>query len=120
VLLDNDLIYDRTKLDKDKDWLIIRILERIDSGETNNLVRQIKLQSDNIIDLTEVGDCVELDNEWEILKVLRFNKDSEIVCMVRTSSNTEEYAFHDYRSKHITAIWKRNGNIMRRYAVEEE
>jgi len=71
--------------------------------------------SDNLLDLLEVGDMVELDNEWELLKVLRFNKDSEIVCMVRTSSNTEEYRFCDYRSKRITAIWKRNGDIMRRY-----
>jgi len=118
VLLDNDLIYDRTKLDKDKDWLILRILEKIDKGETDNLARTLKHQSDNLIDLAEVGDMVELDNKWEILKVLRFNKDSEIVCMVRTSSNTEEYALHDYRKKHITALWKRNGDVMRRYEVE--
>ena len=72
-------------------------------------------QSDNLIDLLEVGDCVELDNEWEILKVLRFNKDNEIVCMVRTSSGTEEYRFYEYRKDYIKAIWKRNGDVMRRY-----
>jgi hypothetical protein len=105
VLLDNGIIYDRNKLSKDRDWLILRILERIDKGETNNLVRQIKLQSDNLIDLLEVGDCYE-------------TKDAEIYSIDNTYELTEQKAFYSYNVNLINAIWKRNGDIMRRYEVE--
>jgi len=100
----------RYVLTKDK---IIRL-----SNEYDDYDAYIDKTSDNILDLLEVGDCVELDNEWEILKVLRFNKDNEMVCMVRTSSSTEEYRFYEYRKVYIKAIWKRNGDIMRRYEVK--
>ena len=76
--------------------------------------------SDNILDLVEVGDLVEIDNDWEILKVLIFSKKHNIVCMVHTSSNTEEYEFYDYRKKHITAIYKRQTNgDYKKYEVKE-
>jgi len=79
------------------------------------------ITSDDILDLVEVNDLLELDNDWEILKVLRINKDNQPVCLVRTSSNIEEYAFKDYRKKHITTIYKRqlNGDY-KRYEVKGE
>ena len=76
--------------------------------------------SDSILDLVEVGDLVELDNEWEILKILRFSKNNNIVCMVYTSSSTEEYEFYDYRNKRITAIYKLQPNgDYKKYEVKE-
>jgi len=112
VLLDNDLIYDRTKLDKDKDWLIIRILERIDKGETDNLARQIKLQSDNLIDLLEVGDCVELCNKNDEVFIYHI-ADKEVYNNAMVDINDLAEEGNDY----VKAIWKRNGNVMRRYEV---
>src|SRR5690554_6273957 len=70
----------------------------------------IKKTSDDILDLVEVNDLLELDNDWEILKVLIFNKDNQPVCLVRTSSNIEQYTFEDYRKKYIKAIYKRQMN----------
>jgi hypothetical protein len=66
--------------------------------------------SDNILDLVEVGDLVEMDNEWEILQVLRLSKTDNPICIVRTSSNTEEYELNNYRKGFIVAIYKRQLN----------
>lgn len=77
-------------------------------------------KSDNLLDLVRVGDCVEMDNEWEILKVLRFSRYNNMVCMVRTSSNTEEYEFQKYRREYVKAIWFRSGDTMKRIGVEHE
>lgn len=75
----------------------------------------VKKTSDNILDLVEVDDLLELDNNWEILKVKRIDKDNQPVGIIRTSSNTEEYSFKDYRKKEIKAIYKRqlNGDYKR-------
>lgn len=66
--------------------------------------------SDNILDLIEVGDLIEKDNDWEILKVMRFNIDGNMVCLIHTSSNIEEYEINEYRKKFITAIYKHQSN----------
>lgn len=79
----------------------------------------IKKTSDDILDLVGVNDLLELDNDWEILKVLTFNKNNQLVCRVRTSSNTEEYTVKDYRKEYIKAIYKQqlNGDY-KRYEVK--
>ena len=100
-----------------KQYVLLEDKRIIDTSKNGFWRKEVIEESDNLIDLLEVGDFIELDNEWEILKILRFNKNNEIVCMVRTSSNTEEYVLHDYRKKYIIAIWKRNGDIMRRYEI---
>ena len=56
-------------------------------------------QSDNLIDLLEIGDCVE-DSEGDIFSA---NNLFEKEMMKRWDNNK--------------AIWKRNGDIMRRYEV---
>ena len=59
-------------------------------------------QSDNIIDLAEVGDCVETVDTIE--KVTRIKG---IYCFTSGS--------HLIGVSRITALWKRNGDVMRRY-----
>ena len=65
----------------------------------DNLNAAIDKTSDNLIDLLEVGDCVEMVDK-EIYSIvdkadlLAFAKDTKVV-----------------------AIWKRNGDIMRRYEI---
>lgn len=62
-------------------------------------------QSDNLIDLAEVGDCYEtLDKE-----IYSIDNDFQLH-QIHTQKNGKKY---------IIALWKRNGDIMRRYAVEE-
>lgn len=81
--------------------------------KTNNesiYINEVKKTSDNIFDLVDVGDLVEKDNDWEILKVMRFNMDKNMVCLIHTSSNIEEYEINEYRKKFITAIYKRQTN----------
>lgn len=100
VLLENGAIVDRNK----------HIYQLADE------ILMVK-QSDNLLDLVEAGDLIEMDNEWEMLKVLGFDNKGNIVCDVRTSSSIETYVFKEYRKKFVLAIWKRNGDIMRRYEV---
>ena len=85
VLLENKEIVDRSKAQE------FSVYDR----------EPIKLQSDNLLDLLEVGDCYELrggqiysvDNDFELFQV----------------------SFHTEAP--TTAIWKRNGDVMRRYEL---
>ena len=70
---------------------------------------KIKNTSDNILDLVDVGDLLEKDNDWEILKVMKIRR-GDAVCIIRTSSNIEEYEVKDYRKSSILAIYKRQTN----------
>ena len=59
----------------------------------------IKLQSDNLIDLAEVGDCVEFKDDIVYLSEGILNG----------------YKWLGIEKVGIVALWKRNGDIMRRY-----
>ena len=61
--------------------------------------------SDNLIDLLEVGDMVEIINE---------DKNTEIYHLTKTTLDNFDYLFEGTT---IVALWKRNGDIMRRYEV---
>jgi hypothetical protein len=84
----------RYVLTKDK---IIRL-----SNEYDDYDAYIDKTSDNLIDLLEVGDCYE-------------TKDAEIYSIDNTYELTEQKTFYSYNVDLIKAIWKRNGDIMRRY-----
>lgn len=91
----------------------------LNDREENNMSELKRKTSDDILDLVEVNDLLELDNGWEILRVLKINKENQPVCLIRTSSNIEEYTFKGYRKKHIKAIYKRQPNgDYKRYEVE--
>ena len=57
-------------------------------------------QSDNLIDLAEVGDCVEHDVNGET--VIVYMRDKGMIEFEKDING-------------CTAIWKRNGDVMRRY-----
>jgi hypothetical protein len=61
----------------------------------------IERQSDNLLDLLEVGDCIE-NTDGDIFSA---NNLFEKEMMKRWANNK--------------AIWKRNGDIMRRYQIEK-
>ena len=92
----------RYVLTKDK---IIRL-----SNEYDDYDAYIDKTSDDLLDLLEVGDCVEvLDDDV-----------TEMFCI--STQDILENTFRDYyeymtkeEKECITAIWKRNGDIMRRY-----
>lgn len=83
------------------------------STPQDKLNADIDKTSDNLIDLAEVGDCVEwlYDNVTEMFHI--------------PTQDVLENTFRDYykymtkeEQQSITAIWKRNGDVMRRYGVE--
>lgn len=96
------------------------VYSQYDESYDLQICYKIKKTSDNILDLVDVGDLVEKDNDWEILKVMRINKDGNMVCIVHTSSSIEEYEIKEYRKKFIVAIYKRQTNgDYKRYEVKE-
>ena len=79
------------------------IIDRQDTIYQNvNEILMVK-QSDNLIDLAEVGDCVECSYGL-------YNETYSI------NNDTQLNAFKGDNT--VVAIWKRNGDIMRRYSVE--
>ena len=117
VLLDNTMIVDRNKLDHTphgKDYLMLSILERIANDDTENLCRQLVKTSDNILDLAEVGDCVE-SAFGGIGAVMEFLEQEG------KSKRYRKYGSNDFcylENPCNIALWKRNGNTMTRYEVE--
>ena len=87
----------RYVMSKDK---IIRL-----SNEYDDYDAYIDKTSDNLLDLLEVGDCVETVDTIE-----KFTRIKGIYCFTSGS--------HLIGVSRIIAIWKRNGDIMRRYSVE--
>ena len=94
VLLENNTI---TKVNKDDYKIFVNTLI---FGDTQ--LGKIKLQSDNLLDLLEVGGMVEIDNEG--IDYIHITKDYP-------ASKVNELTL-DFE---IIAIWKRQGDIMRRY-----
>ena len=89
------LLEDKTIIKVNKDDYEI-FVNTISFGDTQ--LGQIKLQSDNLLDLAEVGDYYE-----DLAEVLHYI-DMQVLGQ-----------FHDYIALGIIALWKRNGDIMRRY-----
>ena len=82
----------RYVLTKDKE---IRLSNKYDDLNAN-----VDKSSDNLIDLLEVGDCVECDYGL-------YNE---------TYSVNNERQLNDFKGDNtVVAIWKHNGDIMRRY-----
>ena len=68
--------------------------------------------SDNLIDLLEVGDCVELCNKNDEVFIYHI-ADKEVYNNAMVDINDLAEEGNDY----VKAIWKRNGDVMRRYEV---
>ena len=86
------------------------IVDRQDTIYQNvNEILMVK-QSDNLLDLLEVGDMLELKN-----------KDNETfifhMCDKETYNNTMDDIkdLTEEDNAYVVAIWKRNGDVMRRY-----
>ena len=92
VMLEDKVIIDISKSDKYK-------IHEDTLWHNSMLQGTIIKQSDNLLDLLEVGDC------WETI-------DNEIYSIDNERELRHQRAF--YKTK---AIWKRNGNVMRRYEV---
>ena len=75
------------------------IVDRTKAQEFSVYDREpIKLQSDNLIDLVEDKDLIECGNEGNVIQY--------------------DAIFDEITAyKNIVAIWKRNGDVMRRYEV---
>lgn len=117
VLTTDGYIYKKKQVKQHKDTNTTHI---VSFGIVSYHLINIKKTSDNILDLVEVGDLVEKDNDWEILKVMRISKNGNAVCSVRTSSNNEEYEINEYRKSMITSIYKRQSNgDYKRHKVKE-
>ena len=72
----------------------------------------VEKTSDNLLDLLEVGDCVELCNKnGETFIYHMADKEAYNNAMVDINDLTEE------DNAYVKAIWKRNGDIMRRYEI---
>ena len=102
VLLDNTMIFDRNVI-KEEDF-IFRILKRIENDDTENLCRQLKKTSNNILDLVEVGDLVEYVRYGDKETVLK---------------QYDKYTDNILQYDNISAIYKKQPNgDYKRYEVE--
>ena len=69
-------------------------------------------QSDNLLDLLEVGDCVEFENKKKEAFIYHIpDKEAFNLVIDDISNSTKE------DNAYVVAIWKRNGDVMRRYEV---
>jgi len=106
VLLNNNVIYDM-KNDYDvKKYNMVK--------NASALHYQFKTTSDNILDLAEVGDCVE-SAFGGIGAVMEFLEQEG------KSKRYRKYGSNDFcylENPCNIALWKRNGNTMTRYEVE--
>ena len=66
-------------------------------------------QSDNLIDLAEVGDMVEDEEISQVINIFKTDNGYKIII---TNTKTFETKLG---CPTIKAIWKRNGDVMRRY-----
>lgn len=69
VLLDNNMVVDRTKLDEMSAYghLMLGILKRIELNDTENLCRQLVSTSDNVSDLIRKLDLILINTGRVIL-----------------------------------------------------
>lgn len=99
VLLEDKRIFNGAEIVDAGNYNGKRVIHSDDKGY---FLGYMEKESDNLIDLLEVGDCYE-------------TKDAEIYSIDNTYQLTEQKAFYSYNVNLINAIWKRNGDIMRRY-----
>lgn len=106
VMLENNEIVDTSKYIEDEDWGTCAFEVKGKYLQyylmpNHTLIQKlgiIKHQSDNLLDLLEDKDLIELGNEGNVIQY-------DIVY--------DEIATY----KNIVAIWKRQGDIMRRYEI---
>ena len=101
VLLENNTI---TKVNKDDYKIFVNTLI---FGDTQ--LGKIKLQSDNLLDLLEAGDMVEIKDEREDI-------DFDYIPMITEFDIKQGKAMKSPFSFAV-AIWKRSGDVMRRYEL---
>ena len=87
VLTTDGYIYKKKQVKQHKDTNTTHI---VSFGIVSYHLINIKKTSDNILDLIEVGDLIEKDNDWEILKVMRISKNGNAVCSVQPSSKPSQ------------------------------
>ena len=94
-----------------KRYVMLEDKEIVDTKDMESYIAtDISKESDNLLDLLEVGDCMELEDDNRNIIFHLFNQ------------NTFDYAISDEfcdedDEAHIVAIWKRNGDVMRRYEI---
>jgi hypothetical protein len=117
VLLEDKTIYDTSKYIEDEDWgtCAIEVTGKYLTYyllPNHTLIQKlgiIKLQSDNLLDLLEVGDCVEDEEISQVINIFKTDNGYKIII---TNTKTFETKLG---CPTIKAIWKRNGDVMRRY-----
>lgn len=88
-----------------KRYVMLEDKEIVDTKDMiSYIATDISKQSDNLLDLLEVGDIVERFTGW-----LAYLSDDFDVSYYK--EKMKEYP------ERFTAIWKRNGDIMRRYEL---
>ena len=103
VLLEDKTIVDTRDTEFKYEVIDEPTLFRSKSNGYGGVLGKIKLQSDNILDFAEVGDMVEFVDE-QGLDYIHLTEDFP-------ASKVNELTL-DFE---IIAIWKRNGDVMRRY-----
>lgn len=123
VLLDNNRIYDREKLDPTSsyDSLMSTIFEAIENGETENLCRQLVATSDDVFDLVRCSamgglkedtftDDYIADEEGTLHRVLNITTHGTICCDGWAFSKDEATAIYKLIGNDYFCVWKREEN----------
>ena len=102
VLLEDKRIFNGAEIVDAGNYNGKRVIHSDDKGY---FLGYMEKESDNLIDLLEVGDMVEYIN----------NENGLVKYEIAMDNNVLLY-FKKYTV--VIAIWKRNGDVMRRYSVE--
>ena len=106
VLLDNNRVVDRKT---ETNELIIRILERIECDDTENLCRQLVSTSDNALELAVKGDLIE-DELGEIVMVKGNDKKRGCIMLSGFLVSVEyKYIYKLYKliGKDYICVWEK-------------
>lgn len=109
VLLEDKRIFNGAEIVDAGNYNGKRVIHSDDKGY---FLGYMEKETDNLIDLLEVGDCVELYNKNDETFIYHMSdKEAYNNAMTDINDLTEEDNIY------VKAIWKRNGDIMRRYEV---
>ena len=87
-------------------WVQKYYINGVEGDVPENL---IKKQADNLFDLLEIGDCIEVVDE-DVTYIVGLTREVLFKAEVGHLHKLNEMSV-------IKAIWKRNGDVMRRYEI---
>lgn len=105
VLLDNNNLVDRVKLNNDRNWFIAGLLKAIENGE-ENLCRTVIATSDNVFDLVRPDDYIA-DSEGTLQRVLTVSTHGTIACLNWFFVKEEATAIYKWQDKNLICVWER-------------